>query len=273
MDERKTARRARDRGGAGDRARHGDPGVHERGRRRRTASSSPSTPRRRAPTSATCRRRRWRCTAAKGCCASSSTSPTAPTSRSACSTRRRRATCSRPEESALIANEMPAVCATKEGTLEHWRSEGRARARAGARDLGVRRHRVPGRLVAAGHRRRRAARHLRLPPRDAREADPHRRTGTWSGTVGSPRPSSTRSRPASTGSARRSATGSRGTRDVRTTSPTGVRRSGTRPSVVGLPMGDYPHSRPPQGILPEVAKQQIRAPFERVGFAKQLADA
>jgi len=38
-------------------------------------------------------------------------------------------------------------------------------------------------------------------------------------------------------------------------------------------MGDYPHSRPPQGILPEAAKRQIRTAFERVGFAKQLADA
>jgi 4-hydroxy-tetrahydrodipicolinate synthase len=44
-------------------------------------------------------------------------------------------------------------------------------------------------------------------------------------------------------------------------------------AVIGLPMGDYPHSRPPQGILPDAAKQQIRAAFERVGFAKQLADA
>ena len=44
-------------------------------------------------------------------------------------------------------------------------------------------------------------------------------------------------------------------------------------SVVGLPMGDYPHSRPPQGILPEIAKEQIRAAYERVGLAKQLVDA
>ena len=44
-------------------------------------------------------------------------------------------------------------------------------------------------------------------------------------------------------------------------------------SVIGLPVGDYPHSRPPQGILPEAAKQQIRKAFENAGFAKQLADA
>ena len=44
-------------------------------------------------------------------------------------------------------------------------------------------------------------------------------------------------------------------------------------AVVGLPVGDYPHSRPPQDILPEDAKDQIRAAFENVGFAKQLAHA
>jgi 4-hydroxy-tetrahydrodipicolinate synthase len=44
-------------------------------------------------------------------------------------------------------------------------------------------------------------------------------------------------------------------------------------SVVGLPMGDYPHSRPPQAILPEIAKAQIRTTFENAGFAKQLATA
>jgi 4-hydroxy-tetrahydrodipicolinate synthase len=41
-------------------------------------------------------------------------------------------------------------------------------------------------------------------------------------------------------------------------------------SVVGLPVGDYPHSRPPQGLLPEAGKQQIRSTYERVGLAKQL---
>ena len=42
-------------------------------------------------------------------------------------------------------------------------------------------------------------------------------------------------------------------------------------SVIGLPVGDYPHSRPPQGILPEDAKAQIRKAFENVGFARQPA--
>jgi 4-hydroxy-tetrahydrodipicolinate synthase len=33
-------------------------------------------------------------------------------------------------------------------------------------------------------------------------------------------------------------------------------------SVIGLPVGDYPYSRPPQGRLPEVAKDQIRKTIE-----------
>jgi 4-hydroxy-tetrahydrodipicolinate synthase len=39
-------------------------------------------------------------------------------------------------------------------------------------------------------------------------------------------------------------------------------------SVIGLPMGDYPESRPPQAALPEVAKEEIRVAFEKAGFAK-----
>jgi 4-hydroxy-tetrahydrodipicolinate synthase len=39
--------------------------------------------------------------------------------------------------------------------------------------------------------------------------------------------------------------------------------------VIGLPMGDYHESRPPQGILPEAAKAQIRAAFEHAGLAGQ----
>ncbi|MFC5746330.1 dihydrodipicolinate synthase family protein [Actinomadura rugatobispora] len=38
-------------------------------------------------------------------------------------------------------------------------------------------------------------------------------------------------------------------------------------SVMGLPMGDHPHSRPPQAILPEEAKAQIRQAYERAGLA------
>lgn len=42
-------------------------------------------------------------------------------------------------------------------------------------------------------------------------------------------------------------------------------------SVMGLPMGDYPHSRPPQAILPDAGQQQIRRAFQRAGLAKQAA--
>jgi 4-hydroxy-tetrahydrodipicolinate synthase len=44
-------------------------------------------------------------------------------------------------------------------------------------------------------------------------------------------------------------------------------------SVMGLPMGDYPHSRPPQGILPEAAKAQLRSAIEQAGLANQLTRA
>lgn len=37
-------------------------------------------------------------------------------------------------------------------------------------------------------------------------------------------------------------------------------------SVVGLPIGDYPHSRAPQAVLPEVAKVEIRDAFLRYGL-------
>jgi 4-hydroxy-tetrahydrodipicolinate synthase len=37
-------------------------------------------------------------------------------------------------------------------------------------------------------------------------------------------------------------------------------------SVIGLPIGDYPYSRPPQGRLPEEAREQIRAAYEASGM-------
>jgi 4-hydroxy-tetrahydrodipicolinate synthase len=44
-------------------------------------------------------------------------------------------------------------------------------------------------------------------------------------------------------------------------------------SVMGLPMGDYAESRPPQAILPEVAKHQIRRAFVRAGLTRELMTA
>jgi 4-hydroxy-tetrahydrodipicolinate synthase len=37
-------------------------------------------------------------------------------------------------------------------------------------------------------------------------------------------------------------------------------------SVLGLPIGDYPHSRPPQAELPQAAKDQIRSAYTRLGL-------
>jgi len=44
-------------------------------------------------------------------------------------------------------------------------------------------------------------------------------------------------------------------------------------SVIGLPIGDYPHSRPPQGILPDAAKAQLRAAVEKAGMAGMAGKA
>ena len=38
-------------------------------------------------------------------------------------------------------------------------------------------------------------------------------------------------------------------------------------AVVGLPIGDYPYSRPPQAVLPDDARTQIRAGLEAAGLA------
>lgn len=37
-------------------------------------------------------------------------------------------------------------------------------------------------------------------------------------------------------------------------------------SHLGLPIGDYPHSRPPQAILPDDAKDRIRRAYDRLGL-------
>jgi 4-hydroxy-tetrahydrodipicolinate synthase len=37
-------------------------------------------------------------------------------------------------------------------------------------------------------------------------------------------------------------------------------------SVLGLPIGDYPHSRPPQAELPPEAKAQIENAYQRTGL-------
>jgi 4-hydroxy-tetrahydrodipicolinate synthase len=37
-------------------------------------------------------------------------------------------------------------------------------------------------------------------------------------------------------------------------------------SLLGLPIGSYPHSRPPQAELPDEAREQIRAAYRRFGL-------
>jgi len=44
-------------------------------------------------------------------------------------------------------------------------------------------------------------------------------------------------------------------------------------SMVGMPVGDHPGSRPPQGVLPEEAKAQIRKAYENAGLARTPVNA
>jgi 4-hydroxy-tetrahydrodipicolinate synthase len=37
-------------------------------------------------------------------------------------------------------------------------------------------------------------------------------------------------------------------------------------SLLGLPIGDYPHSRPPQAELPDEGRAQIRTAYQRYGL-------
>ncbi|WP_045877827.1 dihydrodipicolinate synthase family protein [Pseudofrankia sp. DC12] len=43
-------------------------------------------------------------------------------------------------------------------------------------------------------------------------------------------------------------------------------------TIMGMPMGDYPHGRPPQAVLPEAAKTQLRRAYENAGLVKQPAE-
>ncbi len=40
-------------------------------------------------------------------------------------------------------------------------------------------------------------------------------------------------------------------------------------SLLGLPIGDYPHSRPPQTELPESGKTQIEKAYQRLGLIER----
>jgi 4-hydroxy-tetrahydrodipicolinate synthase len=44
-------------------------------------------------------------------------------------------------------------------------------------------------------------------------------------------------------------------------------------AAIGLPIGDYPFSRPPQGVLPEEARTQIRVAYETAGMAGKARTA
>ena len=195
------AARGGGRGGARDRTRHRDPGVHERhvGQGLRRAHAARRGARRRhllpADTADGGPRRRGR-------------APVLPV--------RRRPHRHRPRPVQLGVVRLRArpgrgrtdrerdPCGVRDegrddGTVAQ---QGRARAGSRARHLGVRHHRVQGGMAAAGDRQRRATRHRRLPATRRPRSRCSRPTGPWCGRAGSPKPSSTRWRRASTGSAR-----------------------------------------------------------------------
>ncbi len=174
-----------------------------------------------------------------------------------------------PEDSARIANEIPAVCATKEGTLEHWRSKAthalapdlmiwecdQIAYRAGRLQQGIL---VAAQLGTAGYLQETPDRpilttywNLICEGRLAEGIEHARESGL-----------------------------DRLTEEV----AAWYTRFPGRPeyfthwgeafrcaaSMVGLPIGDYPHSRPPQAVLPEEGRAQIRKTYENAGFAGQL---
>ena len=83
-----------------------------------------------------------------------------------------------PAEGARIYDEIPAVCATKEGAFRPASSRHAARARARPDDLGVRHDRLPRRLAARRDRRSGATRHGRLSVRNPATASHSPNTGT-----------------------------------------------------------------------------------------------
>jgi 4-hydroxy-tetrahydrodipicolinate synthase len=177
-----------------------------------------------------------------------------------------------PQEVARIANEIPAVCAIKEGVMEHWRSKA-AHAlaprlviwecdtlvyRAGWLQAGIV---GPAQLGTAGY----------LYETPGKRMLTEYWTRIWEGRL-----AEAIAYAEQTGLDRISEelggwfTRYPGRPDYFTHWGEAFRYAA---SVLGLPVGDYPHSRPPQAPLPEVAKQQIRTTYERVGLAKQLVRA
>jgi 4-hydroxy-tetrahydrodipicolinate synthase len=175
-----------------------------------------------------------------------------------------------PEDSARIANEIPAVCATKEGTLESWRSRAtHALApelviwecdfmvyKAGWLQQGIV---GPGQLGTAGY----------LYETPDKPMLTHYWNLVWEGRL-----EDAIAYNLAMGIDRISEevggwfTRYPGRPDYFTHWGEAFRYAA---AVIGLPLGDYPHSRPPQAILPEEAKVQIRATFEKAGLAQSLA--
>ena len=171
-----------------------------------------------------------------------------------------------PAESARIYDEIPAVCATKEGAFRPASSrllhELAPDLTIWECDLTVYR----AGWLRAGIVVSRATRHGRLPLRNPAAADLLRVLGPGLERQAD-RGDGLRARsPGWTSSASTWARGSPAIPGGRTTSRTGAARSSTRPRCSACRSATIPHSRPPQAELPEAAKTQIDAAYRRFGL-------
>jgi 4-hydroxy-tetrahydrodipicolinate synthase len=177
-----------------------------------------------------------------------------------------------PEESARIANEIPAVCATKEGTLEYWRSKAThalvpelviwecdlivyrvgwlQQGIVGPAQLGTAGylHETPDRPILTTYWNLIWEGRLAEGIEHARESGLDRLSEDVAGWY----------------------TRYPGRADYFSHWGEAFRCAA---SMLGLPTGDYPHSRPPQAILPDEGKAQIRKTYENAGFTKRRSAA
>ena len=170
-----------------------------------------------------------------------------------------------PAESARIYDEVPAVCATKEGAF---RPEASRRLHELAPALAV--WECDRTVYRAGWLRA----GIVCPAQLGRPATCSRRrsvgcspnTGSLCSTTNCLRRWITGVSPAWTNSTWISDRGGPAIPGGRTTSPTGAVRSNTRRRCWGCPSATIPHSRPPQAELPPEAKAQIEDAYRRLGL-------
>ena len=171
-----------------------------------------------------------------------------------------------PAEGARIYDEIPAVCATKEGAFRPASQQAASRPRARPDDLGMRYDGLPRRAGCAPGSSGPHSWALPATSTKLRNIRSCPNTGNWCGATSCPRRWTTRRSPVSTSSVSTSRswfTCYPGRPDYFTHWGGAFKYAA---SVLGLPIGAYPHSRPPQAEVPEEAKAQIDAAYRRFGL-------